>query len=393
MKKKSSLLLSLALLSTSFMAHAQTNSIRLKVTPNDYQNYTSKSKKYIFTSPSADVNGQGPLASKLETRGQSCIGASRRCFGLDISAETKLFLNNSENEIWKTDDMVLASMGQDTGYINNRIGFAFTKRMGLPTVKSTYAEVSMNGYSLGLYLAQQKPHKLAKKAKSGFIGRRREAGNIELKKYFPKNAKYPLTTYIESFDYMYSVAKNPKGVNLYNFLSRRMNLDKYFKLLTLHSMLKNGDYTDELFFYAVNLPQGIYFDIIPWDFEDLFAAPHPTRANKKAMKKGWFNESILYSFEDPLDKAIFENRELHDAFKRTAKNYLNTVLTEALIDDSINEVKAAINPYLDNNRIFILSTRDEASRGSAYTKYGILNLLEIRRSEIKSRRLELLRRL
>ncbi len=391
MKIKISYLFISALFISSFSIQAETNTIRFTVNQSDYGNYKSKAKKFFFNSSTVSVNGEASITSKLETRGQSCIGADRRCLGADMDSEVKLFLNNAENDIWKTDGIILASMTQDTGYINNKIGFAFTKRMGLPTVKNTYAEVIMNNSSLGLYLIQQKPQKLAKKEKSGFIGRRREEGNIELKKFFPENAKYTSNQYIEAFDYMYYFIKKPKGVNLYDFLKIRMNIEKYFKLLTLQTMLKNGDYSDEVFFYAVNSPQGIYFDIIPWDFEDLFSSPHPTRANKTAAKGGWFNKSILYSFEDPLDIAIFKDTQLHNAFKETAKNYLNTVLTETLIDESINEVRETILPYLDNARILSVSARDEASFGTAYTKIGILNLLEKRRLEIKLRRSELLK--
>lgn len=383
------------LLSFSFFTStllAQTNIIKLNVSQNDYQNYKAKNKKYIFKNANATVNDSGPIASSLSTRGQSCIGAPRRCFGIDLNMDAKLILESGEK--WKTDGIILASMSQDTGYINNKIGFAFTKRMGLPTVKNTYSEVLINGQSLGLYLAQQKPHKLAKKAKSGFVGRRREEGNLEIKKFYPEEAKFSQIQYQEAFDGMYqAIKKYPESPNLYRYLNSKMNLNKYFKLLTLQSMLRNGDYTDELYFYAVANSSGIYFDIIPWDFEDLFNNPHPTKANKKALKKGWFNETILYSFEDPLDSAIFKNQQLHKAFKDTAKAYLENVLTEKMIDQSLDEVRSSITPYLDNNEIFRLSTLDESSRGTAYSKYGILNLLEQRRMEIKSRRKELLSKL
>lgn len=392
-----SLTLSALMMSATAAYSATTNVIRLQISQSDYEKYAAPAKgnekKVELSGATVSVNGSAYQSAKLKTRGQSCLGASRRCFALEAASDFTLYTD--KGKAWQVDEINLASMYEDTAYINNKIGWALAKELGLSTVKNTYVELVINGRSQGLYLALQKPTKVAKKLKSGIIIRRREEGYFEVKKYYPQFARYTKTQYLSTLEWLYSSIKATKGQgsDIYSKIKGRVNMPQYFRLLTLQTLIYNGDYSDEVYFYARPGINGLAFDILPWDFEDLFAKPHESSANKRAYKDGWFSNSILYSFEDPLDVVFYNNYQAKSELNTNAKMILTKYLTPELFRKVIDKVKKSVSPYLDNKNILTMSYYDEHANGGYYSKKGVLDLLETRYAQMVARREQLLRKL
>ncbi|MBT3982307.1 MAG: hypothetical protein HOE90_13195 [Bacteriovoracaceae bacterium] len=382
----------LLLLSTTTL-HAVVNKIDIRVEPSEFRSHLQIEDKFEFSWAKASVNGQPEAAAELSTRGNSCLGAPRRCFKIKFAEDIRLKI--SETKFWEVKNFNLTSMWQDNGYINHKIGMGLAKKLKLLSLKNTYVLLTVNKKPYGLYIALQKPTKNLKT--SPYVARRREEGEADTKKYRSKIAgSYSEADFITAYESMYERIQNRNDETLYGFLKERLNIENYFKLLALHTLLRNGDYTDELFFYARPLEQTqgkIYFDILPWDFEDLFSSPHDGKPNKKAGKKGYFKKTILYSFEDPLDMAIARNSSLYRKFLARAKNTLEIELTDEVIDQVIKKVHSKITPYLDFPGVYSASKRDEIHDDQVYSKGYILNLLEKRKSELKSRRKLLLRKI
>lgn len=376
---------------------AATNHIDLKIAKTDEARYPKTEKPYIFKDVELKVGETAWQEGKLKTRGQSCLGAPRRCF--KVEGTQKVSFTNKD-KTWKVKKFNLVSMWQDHGYINHVIGLGLSKKIGLKSYNYQFSTVSINGKPNGLYLVVQRPSKTLKN--SPWFGRRRSVGSIEAKKYREDKAagikenRFE-TAYYEMYDIL-NDRKFKKRKDAYSFFKSRMDIDSYFRLLALHSLVKNGDYTDELFFYAVNPAKTggkIYFKILPWDFEDLFAPPHDmhTGENGKWRNKKYFKRTILYSFEDPLDQGLAMNKYFYKSFVPKAKEVLNVKITDKVIDEVVDDIKAKITPYLRKTEFLKMSRLDEGSDEKEYTAEYVLKLLEKRRREMKANRRNLLGRL
>jgi len=75
--------------------------------------------------------------------------------------------------------------------------------------------------------------------------------------------------YERRFKEIYEALPRYEGEALYTYLSSRINLDQYFRKMGIDYLLQNGDYTDELFMYALIVNGAIQFQLIPWDFDDM----------------------------------------------------------------------------------------------------------------------------
>ena len=67
---------------------------------------------------------------------------------------------------------------------------------------------------------------------------------------------------------IYKSLKKQNGEELYKTLNQWIDLDNYMKWLAFNFLVRNGDYTDEVFLYID--PEINKFKIIPWDYDDLF---------------------------------------------------------------------------------------------------------------------------
>lgn len=342
-------------------------------------------EKYQFTKPEVSVNGVPLKDVELGTRGNQCLKAPRRCFSVKFNEQVRI--NNLQAEGFN-----LISMWQDEGYTTAEIGYSFYKELGLFHLDREYVEVKIDGKSNGLYLLSQRPNKnLKKKFNSAFIGRVGYFTKLEVKKYHKKKTKFEQKDFERTFDEIVKKSKKVSKDKLYDYLAYRMNIDKYLKWLALNTFMQNGDYVDEVYFYAddESKHEKIYFDIMAWDLDDLFKKPHFGPWNNLRFRRK-LKKSLLYSMESKLDRLINDSPILYSKFKQILKEMLTTEINDSFIDVQIDSVIKKISPYL-TEPILALSKMDDRE-GAPYTKTYILNLIEKRRQLLKTRRILLLER-
>jgi hypothetical protein len=345
---------------------------------------------YVFTNPKISVNGKALSEAELNTRGNQCLAAPRRCFS--IKSETVTNFPGTSN--LKAKSFNLVSMWQDEGYITAETGYGMYKELGLFHLEREYAEVFVDGKTNGLYLLTEKADKvLQDKFKAAFVGRVKYFSKLEIKEFEADKAKFKEEDYASTFKEIMKADDELPGSELYQYLKERMNIDNYLRLMAANSISMNGDYIDEVYFYSSkeDKKSQVYFDVMAWDLDDLFKAPHPGPWNNLLFKKELAN-STLYSLESKLDRVINRNPDLYERYKKTLKAMLINEYTNNFIDKHINRVKTKIAPYL-KPEILAQSVRDDRADQPAYTKEYILKLLEQRRAELKARRVVLLQKL
>ena len=88
----------------------------------------------------------------------------------------------------------------------------------------------------------------------------------------PPDVKFPTRSEFDRGDEKNSTTKmpsRPKDVhdkNCYRALKKRMNIDAYTRWIAFNSLVKMGDYVDEIYFYSSNENQQTpYWGIQAWD--------------------------------------------------------------------------------------------------------------------------------
>ena len=96
------------------------------------------------------------------------------------------------------------------------------------------------------------------------------------------------------------------------------------KWLAFNFIVKNGDYTDEVYFCID--PAVDKFKFIPWDYDDIFAiAPH----EGNAIKKDAIGNKLIFSSEDKLDQKIANDAYLYHIYLSVFQKTLKLLLLQS----------------------------------------------------------------
>ncbi len=364
--------------------------IHFEVTKKDKSRFRRKEEKYIFSNPSVKIDDRAPIPIELKTRGSSCLGAYRRCFEIKFANPISWsFFNGKEVAVSEFKKIKLISMWEDQGHIHNKIGLTFLRESGVSFIPNSYVDVRLNDEILGLYMWAFDPTSwIRKQYNSPVIFRRDGEDNFYVKKskISGEDLEEKIFAALEGIQSIF----RSEG-HLYEKLAEKMDIENYFKWLGINHLLKNGDYTDEIFFYVDQdfLKKGkIYFRVFAWDYDDIFKSPHQSRINDRYQAE--ISQSLLYSFESHFDRKIFNNSSLYHHYKQSYKKLLQD-LTPQKISGIIQEVRGEISPYLDLPDLLELGKRDDYQM--SYSTEFIEELLSKREKEILERRSHVLEKI
>lgn len=375
-----------------FVAQAMAaNLIQLTVNHNDLAHYRDKAEKYQFVGAQFQMNnGQLMLLEEMETRGQGSIGYKRRNFGLKLEEKIQLggILSKKIN---------LLSMSADPGYISTRLGLMTAAILQIGKAQPTeYAEVFINGQTNGLYAVVEKPK--ATLDKSPYVVRRGYKSRFVFDEAEVSKKLTPVQIQqIEAVaNSIYADVATKRGPELFASLKQKMDIDAYMRWMAMNSLYMNGDFPDEIFFYvdADLYQQGqIFFRVMPWDFDDLFKGMHDVATNITESGKPENLNSILYSYEDRLDRSFAPvNLYMYEQFKSTARIVLNS-LSQEVTDSLLMQIRTDLSQYADNQGILLMGAQDSGRKGIPYTVNEIGGLFSKRKKQIEQRRAYLLERL
>ncbi|MBN1131285.1 MAG: CotH kinase family protein, partial [Chitinispirillaceae bacterium] len=238
---------------------------------------------------------------RMNLHGESSLTFFRKSLELKIPAKERLFSCPV-----KLDDCFLIAMSPDYGYFCNVLGLSTLRRCGLFFSHFEYVRGYINGTYRGLYLFMQKTQEALKAKPEAPIAvfRRNYGPTFELK-YLRTGYEDLLETLIDRLMGLYRAVGALSGAPLLAEMERTLDFDGYCRWLGVNMLLKNGDYLDEVFFYAVMQDGEIVFRVCGWDYEDIFQPPHGGAA---------VPGSLVYSSEDALDSAIATDPVLYACY-------------------------------------------------------------------------------
>jgi hypothetical protein len=351
-----------------------------------------ENKLYIDTLDSMTYGDRYFEVDRLSTRGGGTLNFQRKSFSVNLAQALPLQTKTGEKLAFGK--FKLLAMQFDYMYIENRLAQVMLNEIALWPLHSFYTEVKLNNLHQGLYLFVEDPEEHLMNYKNADVVIRRyyrgEIDKIRLKDKTSTKREY----YEEEFNNIYHSIIKYEGKQLYERLQHQMNIDAYMQKMAFDLLVENGDYTDELFFYGSERDGGVYFDILPWDYDDLFQGnPHevgrdwavgrlfgtrkyPTHQSVLNALQG----RLIFSIEDDIDYRIATDDYLYKKYIENLKLVFSK-LTPQKIDELFDLVYSEVIPFYDKQEIIEQSKFDANSTN----KELLINNFTSRKSHTKQR--------
>lgn len=337
--------------------------------------HQSKDTSYTLDEPGMQLflNENRIDFKEIRTRGQNSLRFPRKSYTVNLREPVYISGRNGRDGIL-LDRFKLLAMAMDYTYIENRLGLGLLEQTGNMPLFFKFVEVGINGETQGVYMLVEDPEEYIKELGSEYICRRGYNHWLADSEYEPSFHFISLNEYQTIYNEIYRVLLLHEGEELYKQLEERLNMRSYFRKIGIDYLLRNGDYTDEIYFYATISDDRIQYQIIPWDYDDLFSdQPHEVGVSwgtgKVFGERNYptyqdvldvIGDKLIFSIEDDLDYTIARDSFLYAKYEedlRVLVKDLEKVGFEALFTNLRNE----LGPYYQDEKIVAQSKYDRES--------------------------------
>lgn len=332
----------------------------------------SRGEQYEISDPVPELQFGGGTYTidRFEIRGDNTLNFTRKGYGVNMGSKLALY-NPEEQSERKFEEFKLLAMVYDYTYIENSIAVRLFKEVGLWPVYSFFTELRLNGHTQGLYHFIEDPAEyFIEQQNATFVVRR---GYDHIVKAYAINPGYQQNTgeYLNRLDKIYSILPEYSGQQIYDTLSAYIDLEQYFAKLSIDMIIKNGDYTDEIFFYSKIRNGREILGVFPWDYDDIFAdQPHEigrTWATGSVFgQRDYYSmddiisdvgSRLLFSIEDDLDYIIAKDDVLYHEYLKTLRSVI-VKIDQVAIDKIFDYTSDHIGPFYSNDSIVAQSKYD-----------------------------------
>ena len=334
--------------------------------------YDSRDTSYSIEDPDIHLlfNDQPVNLKEIRVRGKSATRYQRKSYVVFLSDPISV-VNKSGGSVKELSRFKLIALAMDYTYIENRVAFGILEEVGIMPLFYKFVEFRINGQTQGVYLLIEDPEAYYYDIGSEFIIRRGYNHAIDDSDYLPSSYFIHYEVYEERFQEIYSSLTRYQGENLYRVLGDRLNLDLYFRKMGIDYLLQNGDYTDEIYLYALVEEEAIRFYPIPWDYDDIFSgAPHELNRSwgmgtlfgkrfYETMEEIYADvgRTLVYSIEDDLDYTIAKDPILYTYYTSALKNLFNELDGE-VIERIFAETESELTTFYNSMAIIEQSQYD-----------------------------------
>jgi len=356
----------------------------------------SRGERYEITDPVPDLQFAGDIytVDRFEIRGDNTVNFTRKGFGVNMGRKL-LFHNPLEPAERKYEEFKLLAMVYDYTYIENSTATGLFREVGLWPVYSFFTEVKLNGHTQGLYYFIEDPVEYFIEQKNAAFVVRRGYDHVVKGFFMNPDFRQNEERYYNLLDRIYSMLPEYSGRQMYDTLSAYIDMEQYFTKLSIDLLVKNGDYTDEVFFISTKRDDREILGVFPWDYDDIFAGQPHEIGNDWAPgtvfgPREYFSmddivadvgSKLLYSIEDDLDYKIAKDSLIYQQYLKTLRDVIEKI-DAAAIDRVFNYTYDHIAPFYSNDSIVKQSQYDVD--GTDYDLF-VTNLGE-KREMMKERR-------
>lgn len=265
-------------------------------------------KKVDLSQALMRLNQDTVVLKEMHSRGRTTLTFVRKSLSVELDKAVTITSLTGSIKIKRFD---LLNLVMDKNLWHNRWAFMNLAELGLFPLFNTYCKLWINDQPQGIYLLVEKPTHYTAHIKSPYMVRRGTIQKID-QEYPHSSSKEEVRQFKEQYMSIYKSLNRYQHQELLNQLENRLNVTSYFRWLAFNYFVMNGDYSDEVYFYVH--PDSGKFEIIPWDYDDLFRRePHEGAHVRQAQLK----DRLVFSLEDDLDRKIAADDVLY-AHYRTA---------------------------------------------------------------------------
>jgi spore coat protein H len=327
--------------------------------------------------------------AEISTRGQSSLKKfSRKNFNVKIKTNEDGNKQALKVGKLKAKKLTFSASPEDILFVKNSIGYSLLKEIGIHSLESQFAEVIINGKSEGLYMiTENQSENLIKELNADVVFRRRYNDDLELKDAKPELSPQDIALFQSRLRQIHKSIREMHGEQLITTLSKNLNLKNYLKWLAFNYIVKNGDFSDEVYFYGKKTEDGnIMFDISPWDMDDSFSdrmhlSKVPTFPNNGMRDES--RKQLLYGYESRIDRKVGGDPELLRLYFSAMEEVVTILSAEGKMDQIHQDILTRLNPYLDDADIQANGKYDAVAQ--AHTRSKIAGELVQKISAVKVR--------
>lgn len=331
---------------------------RVEITMDQAQREALKSKEKVEVSEAnLKVYFEGQLKDEeqvvVSTRGQSSLKFPRKNFSVKALKEEDGEKKKIKIGDIKSKNVTMSASPADLLFIKNSIGYSLLKAIGIHSLKTQFAEVKLNGESQGLYMVtENQADNLMKSQDADIVIRRRYNDALEVKEAKKDLSEADILKYQATLKSVHKSIREMRGEHLIATLEKNLNLKNYLKWLAFNYIVKNGDYTDEVYFYGKKNAAGeIYFDISPWDMDDSFSdkmhlSSIPTFPNYHQTENS--QKQLIYNYESRIDRKVAGDEKLLRMYFQAMDEVVNTLSQNDVLFNIQQNILGDLAPYIQD---------------------------------------------
>ncbi len=296
------------------------------------------------------IDGEpGPMAES-NLRGKGTLPCPRRSFTTRFETPTRIGGSPVLEHV------LLLSMCLDASYLKMRVANELLQKEGLFPPWFSLAELRYGGESRGVYLVVERPRKAVPRVmpQNQLLIRHLSDSVYELKR--PKidtvdDENALLAPYLRLFELRHALS----GDALFEALSGAMDYPLYLRWLAVNSLLENGDYIDEVYFYdgaprpASTPGDGPFFRPLAWDYDDIFKNCHTPRP---------LSEPLFYCAEGGLDRATRDTPKARIQYVAVLRELMASSFAPSEFAKRVDRVRDEMAIYLDRPGVREVMTRE-----------------------------------
>ncbi len=335
--------------------------------------YNSRDSSYSIEDPAPKLyfNDQLLDLKEIRIRGKTALRFQRKSFAVFLN-EPIVVIDRYGKSTKELRRFKLLALVTDYTYIENRIAFGILQEAGVMPLFFKFVLIRINDESQGVYLLLEDPEQYYKENGSEYILRRGYNHNIDDFDYSPSLYLKPVEEYLSRFNEIYNLLPQIEGQQLYDEIAARLDIESYFRKIGIDYLIKNGDYTDEIYLFTQVEQDTTRFHIIPWDYDDIFSkSPHEVGVSwgmGTIFGKRYYGTSqdiydeigdkLIFSIEDDLDYTIARDPYLYNRYKKVFLSLLE-IVDKDLIERVFRETSEELSTFYESIAVIEQSGYDK----------------------------------
>ncbi|MCK6572962.1 CotH kinase family protein [Myxococcota bacterium] len=322
-------------------------------------------------------NGRAAPPAEINLRGKGTLVCPRRSF--TVRFEHPVHLQDSP----PLEDVVLLSMCEDPLVLRSRISLEILSRLDLFPAWFSYVELRYGGETRGVYLMVERPRAALARISPDLSRIIRRLSDADVEIDHPDESSIPdREAFLAPYRAIFTAQNEWQGEQLLAELLRRMAYDQYLLLLAYNSVLENGDYIDEVYFYDRAPPpsrlgaESPFFDVMAWDQDETFRRCHTPAP---------IADPLLNCAESRLDRLVVTQPPVRALYVSQLRRLLDGPTSAASLEGVSERAAAELAVYLDRPGVRPLHVVDEQPAPEASTaRETYLELARARREHLQA---------